>query len=336
MRILVLGGGTFVGRALVESALGAGHTVTTFTRSTPPPGAESGAVEAVFGDRTASAGLRLLDGRAWDAVFDTWSGAPRVVRDAVSALRERVPYYGYVSSCSVYREPTPAGADESHPAVEAEPDAGLTYYPADKRGAELAVLEGFGASHCLLARAGLILGPHEGPGRLPWWLNRIARGGDVLVPEPADRPRQYVDARDLADWMVRCAVGGIVGAFNAISPLGQLTMRTLLESCVDVTGSGAKLVWVDSDFALAQGIEPWTELPIWLPPGPDLDAHSLDTRHAAAAGLVCRPILDTVRDTWEWMADGGVSRVPAGRVAVGLDAAKERVALDAWWASSHG
>jgi nucleoside-diphosphate-sugar epimerase len=334
MRILILGGGTFVGRALVESALAAGDVVTTLTRSTPPPGAGRDGLEALFGDRTTPAGLALLAGRDWDAVFDTWSGAPRVVRQSVAALQGRVPYCGYVSSCSVYREPIPAGSDESHPAVDAEPTADLTNYPADKRGSELAVLEGFGARDCLLARAGLILGPYEGPGRLPWWLNRIAHGGDVLAPGPAERPRQFVDARDLADWMLRCARDRTSGAFNAISELGHLNMAALLESCLAVTGAAANLVWVDPEFVLAQQIEPWTELPIWLPPGPDLDGHSLDTRRAAAAGLVCRPLLETVRDTWRWLSAGGVPRAPAGRAAVGLDVAKERAALAAWAARS--
>ena len=335
MRILVLGGGVFVGRALVEAALEAGHDVTTLTRSTPPPGTDQGKVEALFADRTTPEGLSVVRNREWDAVFDTWSGAPRVVRASVEALHERTPYYSYVSSCSVYRYPVPQGSNEQHPTFDGDPDADSTIYPADKRGAELAVLQGFGAQNCLLARAGLILGPYEGPGRLPWWLHRIARGGDVLAPEPKDAPRQYVDARDLAAWMVRCAESSTSGVFNAISESGFTTMRILLESCRAVTNSDANLVWIDSGFLLDHGIEPWTELPIWLPPGEDYDAHCLDTSAAAAAGLTCRPTIETVRDTWNWIRDGGVPRAPADRAAVGLETEKERQVLAAWQAAQQ-
>ena len=350
MRVLVLGGGTFVGRALVEAALAAGHQVTTLTRSTSPPGAEIGAIEALFGDRRTPAGLSVIDrcretvgresvgresvGRDWDVVFDTWSGAPRVVQQSVTLLRRRVPFYSYVSSMSVYAEPMPAGSNESHRPVEAESSADATNYPADKRGGELAVLEGYGEDHCLLARAGLILGPYEGPGRLPWWLNRLARGGEVLAPGPANLPLQYVDARDLATWMVHCAEHQIAGAFNAVSESGHTTMRELLDTCHVVVDSTARLVWVDPDFVVAHGIEPWIELPIWLPPGPDHDAQSADTRRAAAAGMICRPLRDTVRDTWQWLSDGGAPRPVPGRMTVGLAPEKEQAALAAWHAAA--
>src|SRR5450755_3456514 len=146
MRVLMLGGGTFVGRALVDAAVAAGHEVTTFTRTTAPPAG----VEAVHGDRTTAAGLRAVADREWDVVFDTWSGAPRVVRISASALEGRVGYYSYVSTASVYDDRA-FGSDESHPTVDADPDADATDYPADKRGAELAILDAFGERHCLFA-----------------------------------------------------------------------------------------------------------------------------------------------------------------------------------------
>jgi nucleoside-diphosphate-sugar epimerase len=332
MRILVLGGGTFVGRALVEAAAGAGHDVTTLTRSTMPPCADGGRVEALFGDRTTRDGLSGVGNREWDAVFDTWAHAPRVVKASATLLEHATPYYAYVSSASVYREPVPVGANENHPTFDSDPDADATIYPADKRGAELAVLHAFGPKRCLIARAGLILGPHEGPGRLPWWLNRIARGGDVLAPEPRDWPRQYVDSRDLAAWMVLCAERRTSGVFNAVSQSGFTTMRAMLESCRAVTGSDANLVWIDADFLLKNGVEPWTELPIWLPPGPDLDAHSLDTSAAALAGLTFRPVVETVRDTWHWMRDGGKPRTREDSPDVGLDPEKERDIVATWLA----
>ena len=168
----------------VEAALGRGWEVTVFHRGrhAPVPGARS-----LPGDRTAPGGLAALaDGEAWDAVVDTWSAAPRAVREAARLLRGRAGRYAYVSSCSVYAWPRPAGYTEDAPLVEgAEPDAGQTDYARDKRGGELAAVDAFGErDSVLLVRAGLILGPYENIGRLPWWLGRIARGGPVLAPGP--------------------------------------------------------------------------------------------------------------------------------------------------------
>ncbi|HEY0869483.1 MAG TPA: NAD-dependent epimerase/dehydratase family protein [Acidothermaceae bacterium] len=326
MKVLMLGGGTFVGRALVDAAVASGHEVTTFTRTTAPPAG----VEELHGDRTNPDGLDLVAAREWDVVFDTWSGAPRVVRQSVSVLRERAGYYGYVSTASVYDEPG-LGSDESHPTVDADPDADATDYPADKRGVELAILDGFGEQRCLLARAGIIVGPYESTGRLVWWLRRIAAGGDVLAPGPASARLQWVDARDLAAWMLACATAGTTGAFTAISPPGFVGFGEVLQECIDRTASGAQLVWVPPEFVAGQGFSEWVELPLWLPPGADFDSvYGLDTRRAAAAGLACRPVAETIADTWAWMQTGGEPRTVAGRPRPGLDPEKERRALAAW------
>jgi 2'-hydroxyisoflavone reductase len=330
VRVLILGGGTFVGRALVDAAVAGGHEVTTFTRTTAPPAG----VEALHGDRATAAGMAQLAGREWDVVFDTWSGAPRVVRLSVSALREHVGYYSYVSTASVYRDGA-SGRDEGHPAVDADADAEATDYPADKRGAELAILDGFGEHRCLLARAGTIVGPYESTGRLVWWLRRIARGGDVLAPGPAGARLQWVDARDLAAWLVACAEHRTPGAFNAISPPGFASIGEIIDACRERTATGAHLVWVSPEFVAAQDISEWVELPLWLTPGAEFDSHyGFDTRRAAAAGLVCRPIVETIADTWAWIQAGGIPRPVEGRPLPGLDPAKEQHALAAWASKS--
>ena len=206
MRLLMLGGTEFAGRAVVEAALGRGWEVTVFHRGRhePPAG-----VRSLHGDRTAPDGLAALADGEWDVVVDTWSAAPRVVRDAARLLAGRVGRYVYVSSCSVYAWPRPAGYDEDAALVDgASADAGQTDYARDKRGGELAVLDAFGAEAALLVRAGLILGPYENIGRLPWWLNRVARGGPVLAPGPRELPLQYVDVRDLAEWILGARASG--------------------------------------------------------------------------------------------------------------------------------
>ncbi|MFE6041570.1 NAD-dependent epimerase/dehydratase family protein [Streptomyces sp. NPDC056452] len=330
MKILMLGGTEFVGRAVTDAALTRGWQVTVFHRGrhAAPPG-----VRVLTGDRTTGEdGLASLAEGAWDLTVDTWSGAPCAVRDAARLLAGRTGHYTYVSSRSVYAYPTPAGLPEDGPLVAgASPDAGADVpYALAKRGGELAALDAFG-DRALLARAGLILGPGENVGRLPWWLERTARGGPVIAPGPRDAALQYIDARDLANWILDAAASGLGGAYNTVSRPGHTTMGELLDTCVRVTGSQAELRWTDPDVLLAAGVEPWSDLPVWLPAGELYDSlHQGDVAKAHAAGLRCRPVGDTVADTWEWMRErGGKAPQRPDRPPVGLDARTEAKLLAA-------
>ncbi|MGH9056217.1 MAG: reductase [Acidimicrobiales bacterium] len=249
------------------------------------------------------------------------------MRDSAALLVDRAPSYCYVSSRSVYRWPIPPGLDERGPVIEGDPtspDDGS--YPAAKRGGELAALEVFG-ERALVARAGLILGPYEWVGRLPWWLRRLERGGRVLAPGPADRPLQFIDGRDLAQWMLSAAESKVGGIFNTVSEPGHATMGELLDACRAVTGSGAELVWTPPDKIAEAGIAPWTELPIWVPPDGELvGLHAGDVSAASKQGLRCRPVVDTVIDTWAWLqAEGDPPSLSDG--SVGLNAQREAEVL---------
>ncbi|MGH3332689.1 MAG: NAD-dependent epimerase/dehydratase family protein [Nocardioidaceae bacterium] len=329
MRLLVLGGTRFVGRAVVEEALRRGDQVTTVNRGvsgTPAAGAR-----AIHVDRTDHDALAAsLGDDEWDAVIDTWSSAPCVVRASASLLADRVGHYGYVSSRSVYRWPMPSGLDESAPVVDGDPaSTDDSDYAAAKRGAELAALEAF-PDRALLARAGLVLGPYENVGRLPWWLGRTSRGGRVLAPGPQDRQLQYVDARDLAAWMLDAAQRGLGGAFNAVSKPGHTTIGELLATCNDVTGRHSELVWVPAEAIEAAGLSGWTQLPIWVPPTGELAGlHDGDVSAAHAEGLRCRPMNETVADTWLWLQDEGFPPPMGNRPVVGLDPDLEQRVLDA-------
>jgi nucleoside-diphosphate-sugar epimerase len=316
-----------VGPAFVDDALSRGWSVSVFNRGTreAPAG-----VTVLRGDRTAPGGLAALERGEWDIVVDTWSWAPSAVRDTAALLAGRAGRYVYVSSRSVYVLPTPADAAEDAPMVEATPDDGDDVeYARLKAGGELAATAAFG-DRALLVRAGLILGPHEDIGRLPWWLNRIARGGPVLAPGPADADLQYVDARDLARWSLTAAERGLGGPYNLVSPSGHTTMRELLEACVAVTGSAAELRWTDPEPILAAGVQPWTDLPVWLPPGELYDSlHRADVSKAVAAGLRCRPVTETVADTWAWLRElGGAAPIRPDRPHVGLAAEAEAALLN--------
>ncbi|HTU97648.1 MAG TPA: NAD-dependent epimerase/dehydratase family protein [Solirubrobacteraceae bacterium] len=328
--LLVLGGSGFVGPAVVLEGVARGFEVTTFHRTAA--GWTDPRVQSLRGDRLDPASLAPLYEHRWDLVVDTWSGAPRAVRDSAQALRDRAGRYVYISSESVYQAPPVRGADESTPTVAADPDAGSTDYPADKRGAEIAVEDAFG-DRALLARAGLILGPREDVGRLTWWLSRMARGGEVLCPAPPDLPIQFVDARDLAAFAIDVAGAGHHGPFNVVCRRGHATMGALLLACRDAAGApDTRLTWVVPDAITAAGIEPWTELPVWIPEDHEYAGmHDSDVERAHAAGLHCRPVTETVRDTWQWLA--ALPAPPAlrdGALPAGLAPEREREVLRAW------
>ncbi|MFJ3921521.1 reductase [Streptomyces sp. NPDC090022] len=326
MKLLMLGGTEFVGRALTEEALDRGWDVTVFHRGhhAPPPGAAR-----LHGDRTAPGGLDALAAGEWDLVVDTWGGAPTAVRDAARRLRGRAGRYTYISSRSVYSYPAPFGLAEDGPLVEGSPDAGSVAYAEDKRGGELAAAGTFGEDASLLVRAGLILGPYENVGRLPWWLTRMAQGGPVLAPGPRDLPVQYVDVRDLAGWTLDAAAAGLSGPYNLACPNGHATLGDLLQACAEVTGGRAELRWTDPQRVLDAGVQPWTELPVWLPRGELYDfMYGGDVTRAVGAGLKCRPVEETVAGTWAWLTElGGAAPQRADRPRPGLDAEREAALL---------
>jgi 2'-hydroxyisoflavone reductase len=314
MRLLVLGGTRFVGRAVVDDALARGWEVSAVHRGLT--GALPAGVRALQADRTSEPALAaaLGDG-TWDAVVDTWADAPAVARLTARLLAGRVRRFGYVSSLSVYV--WGEHDDESSPVVAGDPGATGGDYAALKRGSELAVLESF--PDAVLARAGLILGPHEDIGRLPWWLGRIARGGPVVAPGRPERPLQYVDVRDLARWLLDNLAADLTGPVDVVSRSGHATTRDLLRACIEVTGSGAQLVWRDEETLAAAGAEAWTHLPCWVPEAGEYAGFlESDTSLAAATGLRCRPIAETVADTWAWLRAEGLPAQRPDRPVHGL------------------
>lgn len=330
MKLLVLGGTHHVGRAVVETALDRGDEVTTLNRgvSRPPaPGTRS-----LLADRTDRVAVQMALGEEeWDAVIDTWAWAPRVVRDSARLLADRARHYGYVSSRGVHRWPWPAGADEHAPLVEGDPSSEESLdYAAAKRGGELAVIEAFG-QRALLARAGMILGPYEDVGRVPWWMRRLERGGRVLAPGPADTPLQYIDARDMAAWMLSAAEQGVGGAFTVAGRPGAVTVGDLLQTACEVIGSDAELVWASPEALAAEGVPLGMEFGLRFPHDPaPTGMHDADVTAAFAAGLTCRPLRDTLADTWAWLQAEGdpVPRPDAPSPDTWLDSAAEQRLLD--------
>jgi 2'-hydroxyisoflavone reductase len=310
MRILVLGGTKFLGRHLVEIAVARGHDVTTFTRGRTNPGLHDG-VEELRGDRTGD--LSALEGRSFDAVVDTSGYDPHVVRNTIDALGD-TGHYTFVSTISVY-------ADLSQPPDERTPLADDDEYGGLKARCERVVRERFPAA--FVPRPGLIVGPWDPTGRFTYWPARFAAGGRVLAPAPPDADAQVIDVRDLAGWIVRAAEDGTEGTFDAVDR--PVSRRTLLETCREVAGSDAEIVWVDPRFLLEHEVGEWMELPLWLASPEYAGMLSADPSAAFAAGLETRPLEEKVRDTLAWIEAGEAPATEAG-----LDRRKERALLDAW------
>jgi 2'-hydroxyisoflavone reductase len=303
VKVLVLGGTIFLGRHLVDAAVARGHDVTLFNRGHTNPALYPD-VERLRGDRDGD--LRALAGRRWDAAIDTSADLPRWVRASAGLLAERVDHYTFVSSCSVYADTSRPGVDETAP-VQAladetvEPIVDAATYGALKALCEREA-EGAFAGRALVARPGLIVGPHDDSGRFTYWVHRIAGGGDVLAPEPRSQPVQLIDARDLAEWTVEMAEARATGVYNATGPTVPITIEELLRAIVDATSSDARLVWVGEDFLVREGVEPWTHLPLWLAPEtyPELAGFlSVDVSRAVGAGLRFRALAETIGATLE-------------------------------------
>jgi 2'-hydroxyisoflavone reductase len=321
VRILIIGGTVFLGRALATAALGGGHDVTLFNRGTHP--VDFGAdVEQLRGDRTGD--LEPLRGRRWDAVIDTCGYAPSVVRRSAQLLADAADRYAFVSSVSVFRTPAEAPLAEDSPLAPLPEGAGEevtneSYGPL-KALCEAEVRAAFGG-RALVVRPGMIVGPHDPTDRFLYWPVRMAAGGPVLAPGRPDRPVRLIDARDLAAWMLELVERGRDGTFIADGPAGTLTMGEMLDAC-----GGAPLEWVDDAFLLEHGVEPWSELPFWLPDDDDDQVvFETDISRALAEGLRFRPLADTVADLMAWHATRGTE---VGPPTISRD--RERELLAEW------
>ncbi len=298
MRLLVLGGTSFLGRHAIDAALGAGHEVTLFTRGRTNPELFPEA-EHLRGDRDG--GLGALERRSWDGVIDTSGFVPRVVRQSAALLRDSVQRYVFVSSISVYDDFS-APVDESSPVARLEDPSSeevLEHYGALKAACEEIVEDAYG-DRSARVRAGLIVGPHDATDRFTYWPRRIAAGGDVLCPGNPEAPVQFVDARDLAAWLMKLALEGPGGVFNATGPAEPLSFVELLDRMRTTIGSDANLVWTDEQRILAADVQPWTELPLWLPGSEHVGMTCADISRALAAGLAFRPLEETIADTLAW------------------------------------
>ncbi|MEJ2748717.1 MAG: NAD-dependent epimerase/dehydratase family protein [Anaerolineae bacterium] len=265
MKLLVLGGTRFLGRAIVAAAVGAGHEVTLFNRGQSNPDLFPD-LEKLRGDRDG--GLAPLQGRRWEAVIDTCGYVPRVVRASAELLATAVDHYTFISTISVYADFTTIGIDEQSPVgtiadETVEEITGDTYGPL-KVLCEQAVDKAMGM-RSLHVRCGLIVGPHDPTDRFTYWPVRVARGGEVLAPGSPAQVVQFIDVRDVAEWAIQATEQRLTGPYNVTGPDDRLTIQSLLETCRQVSQSAARLTWVDEKFLVEKEVAPYTDLPLWVP-----------------------------------------------------------------------
>jgi 2'-hydroxyisoflavone reductase len=328
MKLLILGGPRFLGRALIEAAQAYGHEVTLFNRGRTNAELYPD-VEKLYGDRDGD--LDALRGRRWDAVIDTCGYVPRIVNASGELLADAADHYTFISSLSVYSGPATPGRDESAAVGTLEDETmeeitGESYGPLKVLCEQAA--ERWFPGRALHVRSGLIVGAHDPSDRFTYWPWRVAQGGELLAPETPAYRVQLIDVGDLASWIVRMSEARKAGVYNATGPAGVLTLGEVLETSKQVSDSDASFTWVTEQFLLAEEVGPWMELPLWIPSS-DPDAagfHAFDCRKAIADGLTFRPLADTIRDTLAWVS----TRAADWQWRAGLAREKETALLQKW------
>ncbi len=324
MDILIIGGTVFLGRHLVPAALARGHRVTLFNRGQHNADLFP-EVEKLRGDRNRD--LAVLAGRRWDACVDTCGYLPRQVRASAEALAGAVDHYTFVSSISVYADSAEPSLDESAPVGRLDDPGvetidGHTYGPLKALCEEAA--EAALPGRVLNVRPGLIVGPHDPSDRFTYWPVRVARGGAFAAPAEPDFPVQVIDARDLAEWIVRMIESGGTGVYNATGPAYPLTMGEVIETCRAAAAGDARPVWIGEDLLAAHQVGAYVEMPLWIPAAFG-GLTAVDIGKARAAGLAFRPLAETVRDTLAW----ATARQADYAMRAGLSAEREAELLEA-------
>jgi len=321
MKILILGGKRFLGIALVEAALQAGHVPTLFNRGKTNPDLFP-QVKNLIGERDGD--LSALKRRKWDAVIDTSGYVPRVVKQSASMLSGKCETYTFISSVSVYDDFRSPDIAEDYPLAQLEnpdeEDHTGDAYGALKALCEYEIQQAFDGS-VLVIRPGLIVGPNDPTDRFTYWPWRIAQGGSLLAPAPPSANLQFIDVRDLATFILKMVEKKSAGVFNVTGPKKPATFGSLLVSCREAAESDTNFVWAEESFLLREGVVPWSDLPLWVPSSdPELKGfYSININQALKAGLTFRPLSQTVTDILTWLK----SQPEIKQMKVGINISRE-------------
>lgn len=332
LRLLILGGTSFIGPPQVRYALERGHRVTLFNRGQTNPGLFTN-VEQLRGDRNGD--LESLTGKTWDVVIDNSASDPKWVRLTAQLLKGSVDRYFYVSSRSAYsdtsRIPMTAAAPVfTHETARVKPGQTNLPYGLRKALSEKEAQDAFG-TRTVIVRPGLIIGPGDDTDRFTYWPVRIAGGGEVLAPGDPSDPVQIIDARDLSEWMIRMAENGTTGVFNGVGPATPRPMAELLYGIRAVTTAETTFTWVDTEFLSAHKVRPYSDLPVWMPPRDGRQGFArFDLTPEIKAGLTFRPLAVTTRETLDFHFSRPKER--QAKLEAGVTPEREKEVLAAWHA----
>jgi 2'-hydroxyisoflavone reductase len=301
LRVLIFGGTGFIGPHFVRVLREGGHKLTLFNRGKRNPGLFPD-VETLIGDRNGQ--VDALKGRDWDVVVDDSGYFPRQVRLTTDLLKDRVQHYIYVSSISAYADLTPPGIDEDYKLAPLKDPEATTItndnYGGLKAACEQVVEQTFGQRQAVV-RPTYIVGPGDHTDRFTYWPVRAASGGAMLAPGAASDPIQFIDVRDLADFMRLCVERRATGRFNACNPPGAVTMGDLLETAKRIARADTRFVWANQSFLEKHKLLDSGEIPIWSPTtGEYAGASLVSSARAVAHGLRFRDLDTTVADTLAW------------------------------------
>ena len=337
--MLIIGGTTFIGPHEVNYALARGHKVTLLNRNKSHPDLFKGKVDQLIGDLNAD--VSALKGRKFDVVIDNPTTLPYWVRNVAQYMAGNTRQYIFVSTVSVFSDTSKAGVDENGERTPMKPDADP--YSLDARASSYGAYKTFSENEvhkqypdiATIVRPGLIVGPLDPSGRFPYWVARIDRGGEVLAPGNFSDPMQYIDVRDLAEWIVRMAEAREFGDFNADGPSKEpLPIAEMLYGIKAVTTSEATFTWVPSSFLATQGVRPFANMPVWMPPeGANVGFSQLRHDKAIAKGLTYRPLAVTAADVLAWHKARPATQQTS---RVGITPAREAEVLAAWKAKQAG
>jgi 2'-hydroxyisoflavone reductase len=340
LNILILGGTGFTGPEQVEYAIARGHRVTLFNRNKTRPDFFKGKVaEELVGDLNSD--TSALEGKKFDVVIDNPTTYPAWVRNAAKYLAGNTKHYMFISTTSVYSDQSVVGIDEQSPTTPMPLDldpytlvpahAGQ-YYGALKTRAEKEVETHYPGINTVI-RPCLIVGPLDRTDRFTYWPARIDQGGEVLAPDKPDDPCQFIDSRDLAEFMIRMAEAREFGLYNAIGPAKPLTIAEMLYGVKAITTAGAQFTWVPWEFLQTQNVRPWRNMTVWQPPyGRTAGYQRRNSAKAIAKGLTFRPLAVTAKDTLDWHKTRPQKEQDAtlnGEIN-GLAMSREKEVLAAW------
>ena len=338
LRILILGGTSFIGPHQVEYALSRGHEITLFNRGRTNAHLFP-EVEKLVGDREDD--LSALEGRSWDVVVDnSATNAPPWVERSANLLKDTCERYVFVSTRSVYADTSriPMNIDApvwTYERAGVEPGAERQPYGLGKALSEQIARDVFGEDRTLVFRPGLIIGPGDTTDRFTYWPVRIHRGGEVLAPGDGTDPVQIIDVRDFGEWLVQMAEAGESGTYNVVGPRTPRPMAELLYGIRAVTTAETTFTWVDTDFAINAGLRPYVQLPVWRPARDGFEGFArFDLTPEVEKGLTFRSLADTTAATLEYH----FSRTPErqAELRAGMSAEREAEVLAMWHAYRRG